>query len=99
MYMRVINRQVRTNNSVEGWHNAFGTGICHTHPSLRKLVKHLKREQSLQEAVYSKWEGGERKEISKLSSERAVKIFTIVSDYANRGRLEYLRGIAYNNNI
>ena len=94
MYMRIIKRQARTNNSVEGWHNTFGTGIGHAHPSLGKLIKHLKREQSLQEAIYSKWEGGERKEISKLSSEREVRIFNIISDYANRGRLEYLRGIA-----
>ena len=74
MYIRIINSQARTNNSVEGWHNTFGTGIGHA-PKLRKVNKHLKRKQSLQEAIYSKWEGGERKENSKLSSEREVRIF------------------------
>ena len=99
MYMRIINRQARTNNSVEGWHNAFGSGISHSHPSLPKLLKHLKREQSLQEAVYSKWEGGEHKEISKLSLKREERILTLVAAYSNRNLLDYLRGVAYNINI
>ena len=29
MHTRVINRMARTNNSVEGWHNAFNSGIGH----------------------------------------------------------------------
>ena len=36
MYMRIIYRQARTNNPVEGWHNAFGSEISHAHPSLPK---------------------------------------------------------------
>ena len=89
----------RTNNSVEGWHNAFKSGICHAHPSLAKLLTHLKREQSLQEAIYTKWEGGSVKERSKKSIEQEQRLTNIVEDYQNREILRYLRGVANSFNL
>ena len=90
-----MDRMPRTDNSVEGWHNAFSHGIGHPHPSFVKLLSFLQKEQSLQEAIYAKWEGGTLKERSKLSLEREKRIFSIVVNYDNRETLEY-RGIAYN---
>ena len=80
----------------EGWHNAFSHGIGHPHPSFVGLLCFLQKEQSLQEAIYAKWEGGSIKEHSKLSVEREKRIHNIVINYDNRETLEYLRGIAYN---
>ena len=51
MYSRVSNHQARTNNHVEGWHNAFQSTISCSHPSIGKLLTFLQREQSLQEAI------------------------------------------------
>ena len=50
MFVRVISSTARTNNSVEGWHNAFKSGVNCPHPWFLKLLNHLQREQSLQEA-------------------------------------------------
>ena len=57
MYARVLNHTSRTNNCVEGWHNAFQTGVTISHPSFPKLVNHFQREQAVQDAKYAKWEG------------------------------------------
>ena len=54
MHSRVTNNQARTNNHVEGWHNAFQSTISCTHPSIGKLLTFLQREQSFQEAVLAK---------------------------------------------
>ena len=72
MHQRVTDRMPRTNNSVEGRHNAFSHGTRHTHPSFVKLLSFLQKEQSLQEAIYAKWEGETLKERSKLSLEREI---------------------------
>ena len=93
MFVRVISRTARTNNAVEGWHNAFKSGVNCPHPSFIKLLSHLQREQSLQEANVVKWEAGE---ISKSRETRNERIFNIVSKYENREMLSYLRGIAFN---
>ena len=86
----------RTNNSIEGWHNAFRHGIGHPHPSFVKLLSFLQKEQSLQEAIYAKWEGGNIKKRSKLSIEQEERIYNIVINYDERETIDYLRGIAYN---
>ena len=64
--------------------------------SFIKLLNHLQREQSLQEANVVKWEAGEISSISKSSETRNERIFNIVSNYENRETLSYLRGIAFN---
>ena len=96
MYSRVSNHQARTNNHVEGWHNAFQSTISCSHPSVGKLLTFLQREQSLQEAILAKWEAGEVIHPSKLSQVRNERVESIVSNYHNREILAYLRGIAHN---
>ena len=59
LYIRVNLEVDRTNNSVEGWHNGFQSGISCAHPSFTKLLRYLQLEQSLQEAMLTKWESGE----------------------------------------
>ena len=56
IYSRVNSRLARTNNNVEGWHNAFKSTVS-SHPSFPKLSMFLQREQSLQEAVFGKMGG------------------------------------------
>ena len=96
MYERVRQQLPRTNNVVEGWHNAFNSNVGCSHPSVSKLFKFLQREQSLQEAKLIKWESGERIVRSKKSIERDERIQLLVGDYENRDITTYLRGIAYN---
>ena len=90
MYERVQGELARTNNVVEGWHNAFQTSISCSHPTISKLFNVLQREQSIQEATLVKWEAGQRKLASKKSMERNESILALVSDYANRDTITYL---------
>ena len=78
MFVRVISRTARTNNAVEGWHNAFKSGVNCPHPSFIKLLNHWQREQSLQEANVVKLEAGEISSISK-SSETEMRESSILS--------------------
>ena len=96
MHERVLNKRARTNNSVEGWHNAFQSGISIHHPSFPKLMNYLQREQSLQETKYAKWEAGDIPFEAKLSKERTERLFNLVTNYQNRDTILYLKGIAHN---
>lgn len=46
-YNRTTNNLPRTNNNVEGWHNAFSTLVGSSHPNIFTFLNLLKDEQSL----------------------------------------------------
>jgi hypothetical protein len=46
MYDRVVQDLPRSNNSIEGWHQAFNHRVSIKHPSIIKLTKCIIREQS-----------------------------------------------------
>ena len=46
VYDRVIAGTSRSNNSVEGWHNAFAGHVSVNHPNVTKLSDKICREQS-----------------------------------------------------
>ena len=96
IYTRVLNQTARTNNSVEGWHNAFQSGLSSPHPSFPKLMKHFQREQAIQDVNVDKWESGNIHLQSKSIKERNERLLNLVLDYDNRETLVYLKGIAQN---
>ena len=96
MYGRVLNHTSGTNNCVEGWHNAFQTGITNSQPSFPKLVNHFQREQAVQDAKYAKWEGGNRHPQSKSSKECIERLYNLVIDYEKQDTITFLKGIAQN---
>ena len=46
VYDRVTAAIPRSNNSVEGWHNAFASRVAITHPNIVKSAEKVRREQS-----------------------------------------------------
>ena len=46
IYDRVIANLPRSNNAVEGWHNAFANRVAIPHPTVAKLTEKIRREQS-----------------------------------------------------
>ena len=96
MYGRMNLRLSRTNNSVEGWHNAMKSSFSSLHPSLCKFLKYIQREQAFQEAKLIKWEAGDVPTRLKESIARDERLLHLVTDYVNRDPLTYLRGISYN---
>ena len=85
-----------SNNSVEGWHNAFQSGLSSPHPSFPKLMKHFQREQAIQDVNVAKWESGNIHLQSKSTKERNERLLNLVLDYDNRETLVFLKGIAHN---
>ena len=45
-YGRTIMNLPRSNNSIEGWHDAFAKRVAIVHPSVTKLAEKMHREQS-----------------------------------------------------
>ena len=45
----------RTNNSVEGWHNAFNLRVGVSHPTVRKLVEKFGKNKLIMSFYYSKF--------------------------------------------
>ncbi|XP_078536767.1 uncharacterized protein LOC144822773 [Lissotriton helveticus] len=49
VYRSTLNGDSKTNNAVEGWHNAFVQSTGRTKPTLEHFIKCLQKEQSYQE--------------------------------------------------
>ena len=90
MYTRVLNQTARTNISVEGWHNAFQSGLS-PHSSFPKLMKHFQREQAIQDVNFAKWESGNIHLQSKSTKERNERLLNLVLDYDNRETRNFRR--------
>ena len=72
LYTRVNLEVARTNNSVEGWHSGFQSGISCTHPSFTRLIRFI-------QAKLAKWESGEAIIQYNQSIARSKRLITIVS--------------------
>ena len=84
---RVQTELPRTNNALEGWHNRFNRHVgCH-HANIWKLIKVLKNEEDISRI--------ELLHIQQGRVQQNANPVYVVNDYANRGHLDYLRGIAY----
>ena len=58
-YQRTVDGLPRTNNSVEGWHNAFSGSINKAHPSVRALALRLQREEASMAALSERLKAGD----------------------------------------
>ena len=97
IYDRVIDGLPRTNNSVEGWHNAFQRTVGFNHPSVYKLIEAIQYEQSNSENLVQQIDTGRlitKKNYRYERIDQALK--TIVNSYPRREHLDYLRAISYN---
>ena len=94
---RMENDLPRTNNALEGWHNAFNQSIGHAHPNIWSFIDILKKENALASGTIAQIEAGRPAPPQKRVYRRVNEnLRTIFNDYANRDVIEYLRGISYN---
>ncbi|CAK8697796.1 unnamed protein product [Clavelina lepadiformis] len=99
VFHRVQDDLPRTNNSIEGWHNAFSKRVSISHPTLRRLVKKIKQEQGSNEIFIEKLNAGiagpPRKKRYDAVNQR---LKSIVENYdsTNININSYLRAIAHN---
>ena len=55
---RVQNDLPCTNNSIEGWHKAFDQRVGITHPTIRRLVNKIRKEQANNEIILGQLSAG-----------------------------------------
>ena len=97
MFHRTGNELPRTNNAVEGWHRGFQSHVTACHPSFWKFIDIMKQEEGIVQAGVLQNQGGHPPPSHrKRYANNHARILRIVDDYANRGRINYLRSIAHN---
>lgn len=97
VYDRVIANLPRSNNSIEGWHNAFAKRVAITHPSISKLTDKIRREQAKFEVDIAQIRQGHEPKPKKLKYRKLdERIKRLVDDYPNIDLSEYLKGLATN---
>jgi len=94
-YSRVVQNLPRSNNSLEGWHNAFNNVVGFAHPTPAKLARKLQQEQHSSQLNRRQMElGVPAAKKKKLYIRINEALRTMVADYINRDQVSYLRDIA-----
>ena len=96
-YDRTIMNLPRSNNSIEGWHNAFAKHVAIVHPSVSKLAEKIRREQSKFEMDIAQIRQGQEPKPKKVQYQKLdERIKRLVDGYFNVELGEYLNGLATN---
>lgn len=100
IHERIVQNIAKTNNAVEGWHRGFQSILGGHHPTIWRLIKALKREQSLNQLKITQYlAGGTPPLPRKRYRDCAKRIKRVVDDYVNRTKVDYLESIAHNINL
>ena len=84
-YRAVKDDTPRTNNSVEGWHNAFARSVQIAHPSLTRLVVKFQKGQSINQLNVERMIAGEDPPpLKKKNRDLDRRLRTVVLGYENR---------------
>jgi hypothetical protein len=99
-YEAVRQDNPRTNNAVEGWHNAFARSVQIAHPTLPRLVVKLQKEQSINQMIVERLIAGEDPPLRKKKyRDLDRRLRSVVLDYGHRTSIDYLRGCSHNINL
>lgn len=97
VHTRVHDNLPRTNNSLEGWHQAFKNRLNVTHPTMPKLLKVIRSEQASNEMLIEQASIGI--DISRPNKKYDAindRIKTICRSYNKEEGLAFLRSLAHN---
>ncbi|CAF3422615.1 unnamed protein product [Rotaria socialis] len=87
----------RSNNSIEGWHNAFAKRVSIAHPMITKLADKIRREQSKFEVDIAQIRQGQEPKPKKATYRKLDdRIKRLVDDYHNVHLVDYMNGLAAN---
>jgi hypothetical protein len=101
-YDAASNKQHRTNNCAEGWHNRFRLIVGKHHPDLYSCITELQKEQSYTEASVAEMALGKKTKAAPkrqwvMLQERIQDIVQDYDTYKNAGTtMDYLRTLGYN---
>jgi hypothetical protein len=95
MQGRVTDGLPRTNNSIEGWHNALQSSVACHRPTIYTLVDHFCNEQDLTEQTMSCIHSGFCNQPASNTKyvQLCRRIAAIVSTYEGRDLTDYLRAV------
>ena len=97
---RVSQNLPRSNNSIEGWHNAFAQRVSITHPTINKLTAKIRTEQSKFEIDIAQIRLGHEPKPKKATYRKLdERITRLVGDYGTVDLGEYLKNLAANVSI
>ena len=97
VYTRVVRDLPRSNNSIEGWHQAFNRRVSMKHPTLTKLANCIMREQSKFELDIERIRvGQEPKPQKKIYATIDLRLKRVVASYKFESVNDYLANIAAN---
>ena len=97
VYDRVLADLPRSNNAVEGWHCAFAARVTIAHPTLKKLIDKIRREQSRFEIDIAQLLQGFQPKTKKACYRKLdERIRYVVQNYNSNHPLDYLKNIAAN---
>ena len=83
----------RTNNNLEGYHNALQKNITQTHPSVWQLITGLQKEESLSMAKLTEFDRGvHQSRVTPVT--RALQ--HLIQTYDSGDKIKFLRGCAHN---
>ena len=96
-YDRTIMNLPRSNNSIEGWHNAFAKHVTIAHPSVTKLAEKIRHEQSKFEVDVEQIQQGQEPKPKNVSCRKLdERIKPLIDDYSNVKLGKYLNELAAN---
>ena len=95
---KTLNGLARTNNAVEAWHNSVQQAFQVQYPTIWKFIRKLAKEQNKRDTIFENLVAGQRPPPRKRQyvDLDARIFFTVVRDFPNRTKADYLRGIAHN---
>ena len=97
VFKRVLMKLPRTNNPLEGLHNAVNRAIGKVNPSLFRVIKAFQDEETNARLKLNHAARGDKPKQSKVYHDVNERIFHLVSNYETEGkedRIQYLRMIS-----
>ena len=83
-YDRTIMNIPRSNNSIEGWHNAFAKHVAIIHPNVTKLAEKVRGEQCKFEVDIEQIRQGQEPKLKRVQYQKLdERIEPLVDDYFN----------------
>ena len=97
VYQVTVDGTARTNNAVEGLHSQFSTMVGASHPTVFRLIEHLKTVQGKTEFVIENTLAhGTSNGSRRAYRDRDARLETLMASYSQRLILEFLRAVAHN---
>ena len=99
VHKRVLRKMPRTNNPLEGLHNALNRTIGKANPTIWQVLKAFQDEEANARLKINHVNRGERPKQPKVYRDVNERIFNLVSNYENEwknDRIKFLRMISYN---